>query len=145
MALKENSGNPDQKKKTRTAASDDDVAGKAYDGRLMRRLLTYLRPYKLQTGISAVATVLKSATDSAGPLLVMIAVDTYMAAKPPEQLPWLARQLSRYPIPPMHGVTLIAGIYFGALLFTFLLELLQTYLMQWTGQKAMFDMRSQIF
>jgi ATP-binding cassette subfamily B protein len=143
MADEKKSAQP--KKAAPRPAHDDDVAGKAYDGRLMRRLLTYLRPYKLQTGISAVATVLKSATDSAGPLLVMIAVDTYMAAKPPEQLPWLARQLSRYPIPPMHGVTLIAGIYFGALLFTFLLELLQTYLMQWTGQKVMFDMRSQIF
>ena len=126
-------------------AQDDDVAGKAYDSRLMRRLLTYLRPYKLQVVLSAIATILKSASDSAGPLLVMIAVDTYMAAKPPEQLPWLARQLSHYPIPPMHGVTLIAGIYLGLLLFTFLLELLQTYLMQWTGQKVMFDMRRQIF
>jgi ATP-binding cassette subfamily B protein len=124
---------------------EDDVAGKAYDSRLMRRLLTYLRPYKLQVGISAVATVLKSATDSAGPLLVMIAVDTFMAPKPSEQLPWLARHLSRPNIPPMLGVTEIAGIYLAALLFTFLLELLQTYLMQWTGQKVMFDMRRQIY
>jgi ATP-binding cassette subfamily B protein len=45
----------------------------------------------------------------------------------------------------MRGVTLIAAIYLGCLLFTFLLELLQTYLMQWTGQKVMFDLRSQIF
>ncbi len=127
------------------AAHDDDVAGKAYDSRLMRRLLTYLRPYKLQVAISAVATILKSATDSAGPLLVMIAVDTYMSANPPAHLPWLARHLSRYPIAPMRGITLIAAIYLGALVFTFLLELLQTYLMQWTGQKVMFDMRSQIF
>jgi ATP-binding cassette subfamily B multidrug efflux pump len=127
------------------AAHDDDVAGKAYDSRLMRRLLTYLRPYKLQVAISAVATILKAASDSAGPLLVMVAVDTYMAAKSPEQLPWLARQLSHLPVPPMRGITLIAGIYLGALLLTFLLELLQTYLMQWTGQKVMFDMRSQIF
>jgi len=126
-------------------AQDDDVAGKAYDSRLMRRLLTYLRPYKPQVAISAVATLLKSATDSVGPLLVMVAVDTYMAAKPPEQLSWLARHLSRQPLSPMRGITLIAMIYLGALLFTFLLELLQTYLMQWTGQKVMFDMRSQIF
>src|ERR1035441_10622794 len=138
--------NPEQPKKPAAkSAHDDDVAGKAYDGRLMRRLLTYLRPYKLQVVISAVATILKAACDSVGPLLVMIAVDTYMAAKPPEQLPWLARQLSRYPIAPMRGITLIAAIYLAALLFTFLLELLQTYLMQWTGQKVMFDMRSQIF
>jgi ATP-binding cassette subfamily B multidrug efflux pump len=127
------------------AAHDDDVAGKAYDGRLMRRLLTYLRPYKLQVAISAVATILKSATDSVGPLLVIIVVDTYMSAKPPANLPWLVRHLSSHPIPPMTGITEIAAIYLGALLFTFLLELLQTYLMQWTGQKVMFDMRSQIF
>jgi ATP-binding cassette, subfamily B, multidrug efflux pump len=126
-------------------AHDDDVAGKAYDSRLMRRLLTYLSPYKLQVVISSIATVLKSASDSAGPLLVMVAVDTYMAATPPAQLNWLSRHLSRFPIAPMHGITLIAGIYLGLLLFTFLLELLQTYLMQWTGQKVMFDMRRQIF
>jgi ATP-binding cassette, subfamily B, multidrug efflux pump len=127
------------------SAHDDDVAGKAYDSRLMRRLLTYLSPYKLQVAISSVATVLKAASDSAGPLLVMVAVDTYMSGAPPAHLNWLSRHLSRYPIPPMRGVTLIAGIYLGALLFTFLLELLQTYLMQWTGQKVMFDMRRQIF
>jgi ATP-binding cassette subfamily B multidrug efflux pump len=127
------------------AAKDDDVAGKAYDSRLMRRLLTYLRPYKLQVAISAVATILKSATDSTGPLLVMIAVDTYMSSAPPAHLNWLSRHLSRYPIPPMHGITLIAGLYLAALLFTFFLELIQTYLMQWTGQKVMFDLRRQIF
>src|ERR1039458_5621462 len=123
----------------------DDAAGKAYDSRLMRRLLTYLRPYKPQVAISCVATILKSATDSAGPILVMIAVDTYMAATPPARLAWLPRHLSRYALTAMRGVTLIALIYLGCLLFTFLLELLQTYLMQWTGQKVMFDLRSQIF
>ena len=149
---------PDQQKSTQpTQASptpapkrerselSDDVAGKAYDSRLMRRLLTYLRPYKPQVAISCIATILKSATDSAGPLLVMIAVDTYMAATPPARLAWLPRHLSRYALTPMRGVTLIAAIYLGCLLFTFLLELLQTYLMQWTGQKLMFDLRSQIF
>jgi ATP-binding cassette subfamily B protein len=125
----------------------DDVVGKVYDSRLMRRLLTYLRPYKLQVAISAVATILKAASDSAGPLLTMIAVDTYMAGAPPDQLSWLPRHLALmgHPIRPMLGVTLIAALYLCCLLFTFLLELLQTYLMQWTGQKVMFDLRSQIF
>jgi ATP-binding cassette subfamily B protein len=142
---------PDDKKSKQRkprAVQDDDIVGKAYDGRLMRRLLTYLRPYKLQVAISSVATILKSATDSLGPLLVIIAVDTYMAAKPGAHLAWLPRhlnQLSGHPVTPMRGITLIAAIYFGALLFTFLLELLQTYLMQWTGQKVMFDLRKQIF
>jgi ATP-binding cassette, subfamily B, multidrug efflux pump len=127
------------------SAQDDDVAGKAYDSRLMRRLLIYLRPYKPQVAISCVATLLKAASDSAGPLLMMVAIDTYMSGAPPEQLSWLARHLTRRGVTPMQGVTEIAAIYLGALLFTFLLELLQTYLMQWTGQKVMFDMRRQIF
>ncbi|HEV2645140.1 MAG TPA: ABC transporter ATP-binding protein [Acidobacteriaceae bacterium] len=138
---------PDKKTSKQPAppkpAQDDDVAGKAYDARLMRRLLTYLSPYKLQVAISAVATILKSATDSIGPLLVMIAVDVYMSATPPAHLPWLARHL--HPASPFQGITYVAALYLGALLFTFALELLQTYLMQWTGQKVMFDLRSQIF
>ena len=36
-------------------------------------------------------------------------------------------------------------MYMGLLLFSFLLEFAQTYIMQWTGQKVMFDLRSQIF
>ncbi len=43
------------------------------------------------------------------------------------------------------GITQIAGVYLGPLVFSYLLEFVQTYLMQWTGQKVMFDMRSQIF
>ena len=121
----------------------DDVAGEAYDGRLMRRLLTYLRPYKLQTAISFAAVLIKAASDVAGPYLVKVAVDTYMSgATDPARLSWLARHLSPAP---MLGITEIAAIYLGTLLLTFTLELLQTYLMQWTGQKIMFDMRSQIF
>jgi ATP-binding cassette, subfamily B, multidrug efflux pump len=125
-----------------STAQSDDIAGKAYDSRLMRRLITYLRPYKLQTGISFAAIFIKAGSDVAGPYLVAVAVDTYMAAKPPAQLSWIARHLNPAP---MLGITEIAALYLACLLFTFSLELLQTYLMQWTGQKVMFDMRSQIF
>jgi ATP-binding cassette subfamily B protein len=126
------------KKKTQ----DEEVMGKAYDGRLMRRLLVYLKPYKLQVALSAVAILIKAATDVMGPYLVKVAVDTYMAETSPEHLSWLARHLS--PVP-MTGITQLAMLYLGALLFTFGLEFVQTYLMQWTGQKIMFDLRSQIF
>jgi ATP-binding cassette subfamily B multidrug efflux pump len=124
------------------AAQDDDIAGKAYDGRLMRRLLTYLRPYKLQTTLSALSIIFKAGSDVMGPYLVKVAVDTYMSDTPPAKLSWLARHLSSQP---MTGITQIGFLYLGALLITYLLEFLQTYTMQWTGQKIMFDMRSQIF
>src|ERR1700684_3485803 len=83
---------------------DDDVAGKAYDGRLMRRLLTYLRPYKLQTAISFAAILIKAASDVSGPYLVKVAVDTYMSAHTdPARLSWLARHLSPASQNPMLG------------------------------------------
>ena len=141
MAAKEK---PEDSKKEspKKVQQDDEVAGKAYDGRLMRRLLTYLRPYKLQTALSAVAIIVKAGSDVLGPYLVKVAVDTYMTDVPAAKLSWLARHLSSKP---MTGITQIAGLYLGALLLTFVLEFLQTYLMQWTGQKIMFDLRSQIF
>jgi ATP-binding cassette subfamily B multidrug efflux pump len=124
------------------SAQDDEVVGKVYDGRLMRRLLTYLRPYKLQTTLSAFSIIFKAGSDVMGPYLVKVAVDTYMSDTPPAKLSWLARHLSPTPIT---GITQIGLLYLGALLVTYLLEFLQTYTMQWTGQKIMFDMRSQIF
>jgi ATP-binding cassette subfamily B protein len=123
-------------------SDDDDVVGKAYDGRLMRRLLTYLRPYKLQTALSAAAIIFKAASDVAGPYLVKVAVDTYMGNTSPTKLSWLGRHLSPRP---MTGITELGLLYLGSLLLTYALEFLQTYLMQWTGQKIMFDLRSQIF
>jgi ATP-binding cassette subfamily B multidrug efflux pump len=136
---------PIDAKKEETAkkpSQDDEVAGKAYDARLMRRLLTYLKPYKLQTGLSALTIIFKASSDVMGPYLVKVAVDTYMTDTPPAKLSWLARHLNPRP---MTGITQIACLYLGALLLTYVLEFLQTYMMQWTGQKIMFDLRSQIF
>jgi ATP-binding cassette subfamily B protein len=119
---------------------DDDVVGKVYDGRLMRRLLRYLRPYKLQTAISAVSILLKGFTDVAGPLLVMGAVDIYL--RPDGHVTWLSRHLSR---DAFTGISELAGLYCAALCISLALDFVQTYLMQWTGQKIMFDLRSEIF
>jgi ATP-binding cassette subfamily B multidrug efflux pump len=121
---------------------DEEVLGKAYDGRLMRRLLTYLRPYKLQAGLSIGAILIKAGADIMGPYLTKVAIDTYMSAHRPEHPSFLAKHLSPRP---GTGVTELAGIYMGLLTLSYLLEFVQTYLMQWTGQKIMFDMRSQIF
>jgi ATP-binding cassette subfamily B multidrug efflux pump len=121
---------------------DDDVVGKAYDSRLMGRLLTYLRPYKLQAVISLVAILLKAGSDVLGPYLTKVAVDRYMTTRPAPHPASLTRWLSSNAAV---GVTQIASIYLATLVFSYLLEFVQTYLMQWTGQKVMFDMRSQIF
>ena len=120
---------------------EEEVLGKAYDSRLMKRLLGYLRPYRLQVAIALSSIVLKAAADVLGPFLTMVAVDRYLAPthEPPSLL---ARWLSPNPLT---GIAQIGAIYVGLILFSFLLEYLQTYFMQWAGQMVMFDLRTEIF
>ena len=124
---------------------EEEVLGKAYDGRLMRRLLTYLRPYKWHVVVALGAIILKSAADVLGPFLTKIAIDKYLAKSPNSHSyshSWIGDRLSDAPLT---GIAQIGALYVGILIFTFTLEFIQTYLMQWTGQKVMFDLRSQIF
>src|ERR1700722_16569485 len=122
-------------------AQEEEVLGKAYDSRLMRRLLTYLRPYRWQVTVALVSILFKSFCDVLGPYLVKVAIDRYLApvkGATTGMWSWLSSR-------PLTGMAQISGIYCTLLAFTFVLEFLQTYFMQWTGQKVMFDLRSQIF
>ena len=123
------------------ASNEEEVLGKAYDSRLMKRLLTYLRPYKWQVAIALVSILIKAGADVLGPYLTKIVVDRYLAPVRGLRTP-LDRFLSNTALV---GIAQIAALYVGLLLFSFLLEYLQTYYMQWAGQKTMFDMRAQIF
>ena len=123
------------------AIHEEEVLGKAYDARLMKRLLGYLHAYRWQVAVALVAIVLKAGVDVLGPYLTKVAVDKYLANRT-EAHSLLDRFLSPRPLT---GIAQIALLYVGLLLFSFLLEFAQTYIMQWTGQKVMFDLRSQIF
>jgi ATP-binding cassette subfamily B multidrug efflux pump len=122
-------------------AQEEEVLGKAYDSRLMKRLLVYLRPYKWQVGVALGSIVLKAGADVLGPYLTKVAIDKYLVKVPGSRSPFdsfLSNQ-------PLVGIAQVAGLYVAALTVSFLLEFLQTYYMQWTGQMAMFDLRAQIF
>src|SRR3954468_22595453 len=121
-------------------AAEEDVLGKAYDSRLMKRLLTYLYPYKWQTLVALAAIILKACMDVLGPFLTKIAIDKYLVRT--QTHTFLDRWLSDAP---WTGIAQVSLIYVGAISFSFLFEFTQTYLMQWAGQKAMFDMRTKIF
>jgi ATP-binding cassette subfamily B multidrug efflux pump len=124
-----------------TSPHDEEVLGKAYDSRLMKRLLKYLRPYRWKVALALGSIVLKAGADVLGPFLTMVAIDRYLA--PAHQAPSL---LSRWLSPrPLTGIAQIGAIYVGLITFSFLLEYLQTYFMQWAGQMVMFDLRSEIF
>ena len=88
----------------------------------MRRLGHYLRPYWLQTAISTLAITLKSLSDVAGPYLVMVAIDRYLApgAAPTHSVNLLARWLSKMdwlgrllPSDPYQGITHLAAVLSG--------------------------------
>ena len=57
---------------------EDEVVGKAYDSRLMKRLMGYLRPYAWQTVVAVVAIILKAGMDVIGPYLTKTAIDKYL-------------------------------------------------------------------
>src|SRR5574341_686484 len=122
---------------------EEEVLGKAYDSRLMKRLLTYLRPYQWQVFIALGAIVLKAGADVLGPYLTKVAIDTYFVRS---NAPGAASVLDPYlSSEPLTGIAQGGALFVGTLAISFFLDFAQTYFMQWTGQKVMFDLRSQIF
>ena len=60
-------------------SQEEEILGKAYDSRLMARLLKYLRPYSWQVAIALISILLKSFADVLGPYLTKVAIDRYLA------------------------------------------------------------------
>ncbi|MGZ7103744.1 MAG: ABC transporter transmembrane domain-containing protein, partial [Candidatus Angelobacter sp.] len=123
-------------------AQEEEVLGKAYDSRLMKRLLGYLRPYRWQVVVALVSIVLKAGADVLGPFLTKTAIDKYLSSDSAHNHAFLDAFLSSKPLV---GIAQLGFAYFALLLISFGLEYTQIYLMQWIGQKVMFDLRSQIF
>jgi ATP-binding cassette, subfamily B, multidrug efflux pump len=123
-------------------AQEEEVLGKAYDSRLMKRLLGYLRPYKWQVVIALIAIVFKAGADVLGPYLTKTAIDKYLSTASARNHTFLDSFLSSQPLV---GIAELGVVYFLLLLLGFGLDYTQIYLMQWTGQKVMFDLRSQIY
>ncbi len=120
---------------------EEEVLGKAYDSRLMKRLVGYLRPYKWQVGIALGSIFLKAGADVLGPYLTKVVIDKYLAPVPGLHTPFDFFLSNK----PLLGIAQVAAFGVGLLAFSFLLDYLQTYFMQWAGQMVMFDLRSQIF
>ncbi|HEY7172892.1 MAG TPA: ABC transporter ATP-binding protein [Vicinamibacterales bacterium] len=107
--------------------TDDEILGKAYDARLMRRLLAYLRPYWRSVAVAFVAILIGAAAALAQPYLMKVAIDRYIG---PRQL---------------EGLNQLAAAYVVILVIAFAAEYFQTWTMQMTGQRIMFDMRMSIY
>jgi len=118
--------------------------GKAYDSRLMRRLLTYLRPYRRVVVLALIAIFFYGLLQAVPPYLMKVEVDRYLDPTHHAQIPkLLASFLSPDPIV---GILQIAlALFLPSVVLTFLLEFGQDFAMQFVGQKVMYDLRKQIF
>lgn len=107
--------------------NEEDALGKAYDARLMRRLLQYLKPYRKRV-IIAIAVLLSAAcVEAIGPLLTRAALDQALVR---------------------HDTSLLLELslfYLGTMVVAFVLEAVQTTLTVRLGQSVMFDLRRQLF
>jgi ATP-binding cassette subfamily B protein len=128
--------------KTLAKKADEDPVGKVYDSVLIKRLGRYVKPYWVQAVISSISVMLKSLSDVAGPYFLKVAIDRYLVREPGAELTWLGRRL---PADPWMGISRLAELYAATLLLAYAFEFIQTYLMQWLGQKMMFDLRRDIF
>jgi len=123
---------------------EEEVLGKAYDARLMRRLLTYLRPYRRVVSFALVATFFYGLLQALPPYLMKVEIDRYLDPTKHHPNPqFLAHFLSSEP---RLGILQIAfAIFLPAVLLTFVLQFAQTFAMQLVGQKVMYDLRKQVF
>ncbi len=106
---------------------DDEILGKAYDGRLMRRLIGYLRPYWARAVLALAAIVAYVGFQLAQPVLVKRAIDEHIA------------------VGDFAGVTTVALLYLGTLVGAFAAEFVQTTTLQMLGQRIMYDLRRQVY
>ena len=109
------------------SSHDDEILGKEYDSRLMRRLMTYLRPYRGRAVLALLAIVAGVAAQLAQPVLVKRAIDDYIATGD------------------LSGLTTVALLYLGTLVGAFVAEFVQMTTLQMVGQRIMYDLRRQVY
>ena len=115
---------------------EEEALGKAYDSRLMSRLLRYMAPYKWQVVFALALVAVVTPLELAPPILFQRAIDNYLV---PGATQKIAISLA------WRGVIYISLFYFAVLVFDFLAQYIQIRIMQRVGQQTMYDMRTEIF
>jgi ATP-binding cassette subfamily B multidrug efflux pump len=129
----------------------EDEGAKAFDPHLARRLLRYLRPYRLRASVSVVLVILSSLLEIAGPAIVAIAIDLYVKPSQGAHVPGVSQRIGAWlvahgwALDPLSGINLAAAIYFSVLFAGFAVLYTQMILMNLMGQYIMYDLRKQIF
>jgi ATP-binding cassette subfamily B protein len=106
---------------------EEEALGKAYDSRLMKRLLKYARPYRSSLILAVVLLISGSGLQLLLPIMVQIGIDDYLSIKD------------------IDGLGYISLIFAGILLLSFILSYLQLFITMFIGQKVQYDIRMEIF
>ncbi|MEQ8330328.1 MAG: ABC transporter ATP-binding protein [Longimicrobiales bacterium] len=106
---------------------EEEALGKAYDARLMRRLIRYLQPYRLQVVAAILLLMAASALEIVGPILTQQVIDRAI------------------PAGDMDLLTRLTVLYMAATVGAFALQYVQGILTTWLGQSVMYDLRTEIF
>jgi len=106
---------------------EEEALGKAYDARLMRRLLRYLRPYWRHVALTLVVLLVGSALAIVGPWITQVVIDE---AIPTGDTAYLG---------------LLAAAYMGSIVLGAFVQYAQAVITTWLGQSVMYDLRAEIF
>jgi ATP-binding cassette, subfamily B, multidrug efflux pump len=115
---------------------EEEALGKAYDARLMRRLLQYLKPYRWRVVLALALVAVVTPLELAPPKLFQVAIDRFL-------VPGVRQSITEAAA--WRGILLISVVFLGVLIFDFLAQYIQIRIMQRVGQQTMFDMRRAIF
>ena len=110
-----------------TSGYEEEILGRAYDSRLMARMVRYLRPYALPVAGAVVLLMLASGLAVVGPYLTKIALDEAIPRGDGNQLAFLAI------------------LFLAATVLVFVFQYAQALVTTWLGQRVMYDLRTQIF
>ena len=115
---------------------EEEKLGRLYDSQLTRRLMQYLRPYRLQVVLAVSFTLGITALEIVGPFLFSVGIDRYI-------IPGFDGSIARTAA--VLGLVWVAAAYAGSILASFGLQYVQVRIMQWVGQETMYDLRKEIF
>ncbi len=108
-------------------SKDDEILGKAYDSKLMRRLLQYVKPYKKYVITAIILNIIVAGLGPLRPVLTKIAFDDKISNKD------------------FNGLLVISALLFGSLILQAIIQYFLTYYTELIGQKIVYDLRMQIF
>ena len=115
---------------------EDEILGKAYDATLTRRLVGYLAPYKLWVALAIVLLLVQSLAQIVPPIIAKEIVDQAV-------IPAVSGALARDDA--FARLAVLGIVYLVVLAIGAAIRYGQTILTTWVGQKAMYDLRLELF